>query len=631
MTQQMLTMLCFVSVSLFSVAQPYGNTSWRAAGIPVHTLSLPEAPSMRSYEKKGTEENTYTQGVFIVNEDWYGHQNSTVNFLTDKGEWIYRVFQKENKGHELGCTTQFGTIYGDKFYLVSKQQQDPGAKVKGSRFAVCDAKTMKVIKEFEFIATQTVKTKDGRDSLVSIADGRSYLPVDEQKGYIGTSNGIWIYDSRSMTIGKQIAGSGNPHSSGYGQLYYAQIGTMVRANDFVFAVHQQNGILVIDTKTDQIVRVIQAPIEKETVKGKTKDIQRGFGSIVRSKDGNLWISMAQNTLGLGGALSYMLKINPYTFKVDTIPIPLKEKKIGVIPNSWYAWTADGFCASTRENKLYWKGQDERGSWFTGYDIFCYDIDKQTFSKMFDIQAYPGKWRLYGTGFRIHPVTDDIYAFFYHDFQDPTHMLVRINSKGEMQAEYPMITNYWFPAIPVFPDNHPPVWSAGMPSSVELTDQQPQYKLYLGDKATDADNMEAAIVKSIVDITEGKGFGATIRNDSLILTVRSGAGRTQGNITLQFNSNGQFITHNIHVNVLSTSNQRIETPIQPFYNRRTGCIHIHNGSEISRMQVYDMQGRIMLSLKPKHSDQINVQSLPAGVYIIVVTDQSGQTSSTRFVK
>lgn len=70
----------------------------------------------------------YSQGTFIVNEDWYGHQNSTVNFLTQDGEWHYRVFQTENPGHELGCTTQFGTIYGDKFYLVSKQERDPGQK-----------------------------------------------------------------------------------------------------------------------------------------------------------------------------------------------------------------------------------------------------------------------------------------------------------------------------------------------------------------------------------------------------------------------------------------------------------------------------------------------------------------------
>ena len=54
----------------------------------------------------------YSDGVFFVNEDWYGHQNSTVNFLTNDGEWIYRVFQKENPDNQLGCTNQYGQIYG---------------------------------------------------------------------------------------------------------------------------------------------------------------------------------------------------------------------------------------------------------------------------------------------------------------------------------------------------------------------------------------------------------------------------------------------------------------------------------------------------------------------------------------
>ena len=50
----------------------------------------------------------------------------------------------------------------------------------------------------------------------------------------------------------------------------------VRANDLVFAVHQQYGLLIIDPKTDKIIRTIAAPIEKETVKGLEKEIQRGF-------------------------------------------------------------------------------------------------------------------------------------------------------------------------------------------------------------------------------------------------------------------------------------------------------------------------------------------------------------------
>ena len=142
------TITLFLCTFATSGLMAQGNTSWMAAGIdPAQMRDVPAHSSiLRSTDMD------YSQGTFIVNEDWYGHQNSTVNFLTHDGEWHYRVFQTENPGHEPGCTTHFGTIYGDKFYLVSKQERDPGAKITGSRFAVCDAKTMKVIKEFKYIA-----------------------------------------------------------------------------------------------------------------------------------------------------------------------------------------------------------------------------------------------------------------------------------------------------------------------------------------------------------------------------------------------------------------------------------------------------------------------------------------------
>ena len=171
-----------------------------------------------------------------------------------------------------------------------------------------------------------------------------------------------------MTIGGQIKGTGNPNDEGYGQLYYAQIGTMVRANDYIFAIHQQYGLLVIDPKTDTLVRTIKAPLEKDE---SGKEEQRGFGSIVLSKDGNLWISVAKDVQGLGAAMNYMLKLSPYTFEMERVYFP---EGIEYIPNSWYAWTADGFCASTKENKIYWNGYPPtQGSWFTGYRIYCYDI------------------------------------------------------------------------------------------------------------------------------------------------------------------------------------------------------------------------------------------------------------------
>jgi len=316
--------------SISGIQAQTGNTSWAAQ---TEQSEFKKIISLR--ETSGTTSGEYTDGVFVVNEDWYGHQNSSVNFLNTEGEWVYNVFQKENPGRELGCTTQFGTIYGDRFYFVSKQERDPGATIKGSRFAVCDAKTMKILKEFEFIATKTVKNSEGKDSLVSIADGRSYLPVNEHKGYIGTSNGIWLYDSGKMTIGKQIEGTGNPNSDGYGQLYYAQTGTMLRVGDHVFAVHQNEGLLVINAETDKIEQSLLTPDEND---------KAGLGSIVLSKDGMIWASATKDVSGSGATLPHFWKINPYTFETEKIAIPTGDG-IEEISNSWYAWTADAFCAS----------------------------------------------------------------------------------------------------------------------------------------------------------------------------------------------------------------------------------------------------------------------------------------------
>ena len=111
--KNLITLLAFFP--LFSV---WGQSSLNP--VEKEKLKLPELPqTMLRATAQANEQVDYTKGTFIVNEDWFGHQNSTVNFLSDDGKWTLRAFQKENPGHELGCTSQFGTIYGDKFYIVS--------------------------------------------------------------------------------------------------------------------------------------------------------------------------------------------------------------------------------------------------------------------------------------------------------------------------------------------------------------------------------------------------------------------------------------------------------------------------------------------------------------------------------
>lgn len=559
----------------------------------------------------------YTDGSFFVNEDWYGHQNSTVNFLSTAGEWSYRIFQKANPGKELGCTSQYGTIYGGRFYIVSKQEKDPGASVVGSRLAVCDAKTMKCLKEHQTIATNA----EGE----SIADGRSFLGVNETKGYIGTSNGIWVYNMETGEIGGQIEGTGNPNASGYGQLYHAQIGTMIRTEDYVFAIHQQDGLKIIDPESDKLIKTIAPPVYEKN----GRSTQSGFGSIVQSKDGNLWISMAANTSGNGGTLPFVLKMDPVSFEADTIQIP-NDAGIEDIPNSWYAWTVDGFCASTQENKIYWAGNNGN-SWFKGRRIFSYDIDKQEFAKTYDFEEMPGNWILYGAGFRIHPVSDELYCSIFHEFQDPTYEAVRIGNTGELLAEYPMITNYWFPAMPVFPDIHLPELSEIGDIEVEKNGSK---SIDLNEYVSDADNMNVSIVKSIVKNTAAHVISSKIQKG--ILTIEALDNQEAiAYLRIRFNSNGHLAEKKVKVIVGQGGTEYPDdddTSIDPiatndckiYYAANT--LHVENAASY-QLAIYNMNG-VLLRTAQITNDKFEIGLYLARGHYIVHARRAGKSFSQK---
>lgn len=449
----------------------------------------------------------YSKGTFIVNEDWYGHQNSTINFLTDDGEWIYRVIQKENPGVEIGATAQYGAIYGDKFFVMAKQPKDPGASITGGRITICDAKTMKVLKQIENIAVD--------DKGSSIADGRGFLGVDEHKAYVGSSNGIYVLDLDSLKITGSVSGAGNDSDDPYQQLYGGQIGNMVRVNDRVFAVHQKNGLLIINPATDEVEKTVEAPEGW------------GFGSVVLSKDGNLWLSLAASS-GSGQADTRIVKLNPATLEQTIIECP--EGIFGPA-NSWYAWTPDCFCASKQNNVLYWNGGNS--SWFSGKTIYKYDIDSNTFSTFIDYNDDPDGWQIYGCSFRVNPVTDEAIVSLYKGYGDPTYVVRKYNNEGKQTAEYSMISNYWFPSLPVFPDNEAPVVADISPVSITTEDST---TVSLKDVATDADNMDAAIVKTVKKVSDEKVLKAEMADGDLVITpLKAG----KADITIQINSNGKL--------------------------------------------------------------------------------------------
>ena len=120
----------------------------------------------------------------------------------------------------------------------------------------------------------------------SIADGRGFVGVDETKGYVGTSNGIYILDFNNFEITRQIEGTENPlitgdeiNSDGVGPLYQNQIGMMLRSSDYVFAIQQDKGVLVINPETDKVEKIIEGC----------------FSTMVQSKDGNIWVGRNTRT------------------------------------------------------------------------------------------------------------------------------------------------------------------------------------------------------------------------------------------------------------------------------------------------------------------------------------------------
>ena len=125
--------------------------------------------------------------------------------------------------------------------------------------------------------------------------------------------------------------------------------------------------------------------------------------------------------------------------------------------------------------------------------------------------------------RPHPVTDELYVSLFHYFQNPNYTLRRTDSDGKTLQEYPMISNYWFPSLPVFPDLEAPV--AHDPGIQAVSPSEPTL-INLAGLFSDADSMEAAIVKSIVGSSNPETFNAKMLNGKLeIVPIHVSEGST----------------------------------------------------------------------------------------------------------
>ena len=452
----------------------------------------------------------YTKGVFMVNEDWYGHNNSTTNYLTRDGKFVY------NNTTEIGATACFGAAWGNRYYIIAKQAKDNGSKVEGGRITICDANTMRIIKQ--------IKDINGNE------DGRSFCGVDEHKAYVSTSRGIYTLNLDELTVGAAVKNADG------GDANLGLCGNMVRLGDYVYATEYDKSLRIIDCNTDRIAATITAKVY----------------SITMSKDGQLWVSTDKG----------ISRVNTESRQLETISLP---EGINVPANSNGAWCPDGLCASMQNNVIYWTSV----SWNI-LKVFKYDIDNNEFAKVVDLTNDADKWKMYSaSNLRVDPMTDNLYVSLFKDYESQDYAVRIYDNKGTQLNEYELTQkNYWFPGMFLFPDVEDPI--AGNIDAVTVEENK-EVKVDLAKVCSDADNFQAAIIKTVKSVDKENIATATVKDGKLVV---KGVKEGSTVVTLNFCSNG-----------IST-----KATVRFFVTKATGITGTHTSADVREIARFTIDGK-----------------------------------------
>ena len=191
-----------------------------------------------------TQSATYHDGFFVVNEGRYGTDPGSINWFGADGTMAYNVETLANGTNPLGTTSQYGTIYGNRFYAVSKQ---------GARLVTFDPATMTTLSSVAEIG----------------GDGRAFVVISTEKAYLGTTVGIRVVDLAAGTVGNKIEGTSD------------EVGTMERVGNYVFATSRNDIIYVVDPATDALVTTIEAS---------------GVSGLTVARDGYVWANCGSTVM-----------------------------------------------------------------------------------------------------------------------------------------------------------------------------------------------------------------------------------------------------------------------------------------------------------------------------------------------
>ncbi len=302
-----------------------------------------------TYEIIEYEAPEISNGIFFLNEGWYGTDFGSINYLDENYQNMsYKVFQMANNGKGLGVTSQYADIFGDDIFIISKQMSYTDRQ---GQLTVADAETMKL------------KQQIGLGS----ASGRSLLCIDADKAYVGTANGIYPYDIENNMLQEAIS-----ETSSTSNAYSDQIGEMVRLGNVVYAVRQNMGVYVIDPETDEVEAQISIP---------------DINTIFVTGAGQLYAATSNPSHAF-------ICINTDNYSLTSIAIDNGDE--ATVEDVWGAWQKSPLATAVRGNAVYYATSKYAGT------IARYDFDRQQFTR--DFIKLPAQMALYGSAISVDPMS-----------------------------------------------------------------------------------------------------------------------------------------------------------------------------------------------------------------------------------
>lgn len=601
------------------VAQPYSVNYFDENKQPIHTEDMMtfragtaklRVRAIDGYEREFTVNvvnpvssvSDYRDGTMIINEDWFGHTNSGMNYITPDYEIVYNPYFSVNNGKTFGCTAQYATVYGDKLIVVSKQDKDGGEPGEaGGRVVIADTASLERIGSINELKVAG-ETKS--------ADGRAVAGAGGSKAYVSSNNGVYILDIDNISIVGKVSGA---HLEGTADaLYDSQTGDMVHAGKYVFAVHQNNGLIAIDTETDAEVKVFGT-----LTSGSKRQVQ----GVTQTSDGNIWYcEVTPNG-------NRFVCIDPETLeeiRSEQLPSDIKGITCG-----WGAWRSTQFFGDMTTGSLWFVPDSNSiagGAVGENAHYYRWDTSKDisTLASVFNLGGLKAlspqeKQMVYGTS-RYDDRTGELivmttetgtsghYANNWYYFVDP--------ETGNINHTIIPEVNFWFQSLPVFPDKFECELTDEYKNGLDLKVNDEPAIIDLKDIVTDPDNHDYNIriheLQTYALNANEVNIADFERNGTKLIVTPKNVGTT--NYVFSVESNGKTSDITLPVAV-SGSTGVSDLEAQDRSIKVTGNRVVMKGYKDEHFYFTTLDGRIMSSFDVDADEYVAELGFSSGVYVL----------------